>query len=222
MAEIGLAATMDAGNRAWRELPVDLIQLADGVLDAGSGDKSTTAMLVASGRALDGYEVRVDAAAGQTGRVEIRGPSIGKDGLNGTSFAGENGWLRTGDLGAVIDGWLYVTGRDDDYIVASGRNIYAPAVEEAIGKVASVRTGRAAAIALTTGEWVVVAEPASRQALSAEEVRSITRDVRRATIAACGSQPNHIAIVGRGAIPVTSSGKLQRAEATKRFVVGTL
>jgi fatty-acyl-CoA synthase len=219
MAEVGLAATMDAGDDSWTEVVVDTLELAEGRTSAPRAGGLAT-RLVGSGRPLRGYDVRIAGAVGTTGRIEISGPSIGSDGRTRSPLAQHDGWFRTGDRGAVIDGGLYVTGRADDYIVSNGRNLYAPAIEEAIGHVKGARAGRAAAIGLPSGEWVVVTEPATKARLSEDASRAFTRDIRRAVVAVCGIQPDAISIVPRGTLAVTSSGKLQRAEIMRRHLSG--
>jgi fatty acid CoA ligase FadD32 len=178
--------------------------------------------VVSSGRPLRGYEVRCDGAAGEVGAVAVRGPSIGTDALSGASFAGLDGWMSTGDLGMMLDGWLYVFGRGDDYLVARGRNIYAPAVEDAIGHLAAIRAGRVAAVGLPTGEWVIAAETVSNAATETHEVGAVLREIRQTAIAVADCSPTNVVLVDRGRLPFTSSGKLQRREVTRRYLNGEL
>lgn len=225
MAEIGLAATMTPMGSSWREMVVATAPLGEralvGVAPSSAGEDEVTA-LVSSGPALVGYEVRCQAEPGAVGPVAVRGPSIGVEATSGTGFADADGWMTTGDLGTVSEGWLYVSGRGDDYVVARGRNIYAPAVEQAIGAIGGIRAGRIAAFGLPTGDWIVAAEPESKAVLRQHEVSGIVRDVRRVALGVAACSPTEVALVPRGHLPFTPSGKLQRREVARRYLAGEL
>jgi fatty-acyl-CoA synthase len=225
MAELGLAATMTPTGSRWRELPVATVPLAEQLLrprESAPPESSEASVLVSSGPAISGYEVRCDAEPGATGPISVRGPSIGVDGATGASFASSDGWLVTGDVGAIADGWLYVCGRSDDHVVGRGRNIYAPAVEEAVGAIGAVRSGRTAVFGLPSGDWLVAAEPESRSRLSRNEVSALIREIRSAAIAVAECSPSQVVVVARGQLPFTPSGKLQRREVARRYVTGEL
>jgi acyl-CoA synthetase (AMP-forming)/AMP-acid ligase II len=67
-----------------------------------------------------------------------------------------DGWLRTGDLGYLFEGELYVTGRSKDMIVAMGHNYYPEDFEWAAARVDGVRPGRCVAFCLPDSEKVIV------------------------------------------------------------------
>jgi len=76
-----------------------------------------------SGPPILNTEVRID----EQGRICVRGPTIAP------GYAGEDGWLVTGDLGRVDeDGYLFVTGRSDDVIVTGGENVSPGEVEQVL------------------------------------------------------------------------------------------
>jgi fatty-acyl-CoA synthase len=222
LAEIGLAATVDPVGEHWRQFEVDASALADLRFTPRSVatrcETATPVTLVSSGSTIPGYEVRSTSESGYLGAIEVRGPSSGIDGSTGLSFADEAGWVRTGDLGIVIDGQLVVSGRGDDHIVTAGRNVYAPAVEDAIGRVTGVRAGRVAVLGLASGEWVVVAEPTGIAGSPAVDPGELRRRIGLAAVAVASSRPAEIVMVPRGRLPMTPSGKLQRREALRRFV----
>lgn len=121
------------------------------------------AVLVGCGRTVTGHAVRiVDPAslsvcdAGRVGEIWATGPSIGsgywnKPEVSRQTFVDRDGatWLRTGDLGFVHDGQLYVAGRIKDMIIVRGHNLYPQDIERMIElEVDVVRKGRVAAFAV--------------------------------------------------------------------------
>ena len=221
MAELGVAATMTPAGEPWRTRWLSAAGLADGEL-AGPRPGERAVELVAAGPPLDGYQVTtaVDRARA-TGRVVVRGPSVGADGFTGRSLCGEDGTLVTGDEGFVEDRWLYVAGRADDYLVAHGRNLYAPAIEAAIGGCSGVRCGRVAAISLPTGAWSVIAEVADAVRGDTGAQDRIRADVGRAAVGVTSARPDDIILVPPGTIPITTSGKVRRARLRSQILGGS-
>jgi acyl-CoA synthetase (AMP-forming)/AMP-acid ligase II len=221
MAEFGLAVTLTPPGEHWRERTVSTVSLADERLAAPSpGVPAMT--LVASGPSLAGYDVACTGDRRSTGAIRVKGPSIGMNGRTAAALAEPDGWYDTGDTGFTDADWLYVCGRADDYIVANGRNIYAPAVENAVGEVAGIRSGRVTAVGLPTGEWAIVAEPATKTPLSAGEERELRADIQRAAVGVTSARSDHVHVVRRGTLPLTASGKLQRNEMRTRILRGEL
>ncbi len=141
-------------------------------------------------------------------------------------LAGSNGlrFMRTGDLGFVLDGELYVTGRIKDLIIIRGRNYYPQDIERTVEEAEQhVRPGCVAAFALEVdGEerMVVVAEVEGDeasldfdQALEAIRLSVVTKHQIRAYT---------VVLIPRGEIPKTSSGKIQRALTRERYEAGLL
>jgi fatty-acyl-CoA synthase len=216
LAELGLGVTMTRPDEHWHEHTADTTALAGGRLDPPEPGRPATT-LVASGRPLTGY--RITAGEGdRSGPLSVTGPSVGVDGRTGDSFAGDDGWVRTGDTGFVDgDGRLYACGRVDDFVVTHGRNVYAPAVEARLGQLDGVRQGRAAVVSLPTGEWVVVAE-----ATGAVEPARLREDLRRTAVLVAEASPDDVVLAGRGSLPHTPSGKLRRRELRDRLLRGEL
>lgn len=125
---------------------------------------------------------RARLSEGEVGEIWVQGPNVGRGYWNresqdvfGARFAdaaaGPGGWLRTGDLGTVLEGQLVVTGRLKDLIIVDGRNHY-PQDVEATAQDAdpAVRRDRLAAFAVPggAGEGVVVVAEHARTARLAE------------------------------------------------------
>ncbi|MGE5336785.1 MAG: AMP-binding protein, partial [Gemmatimonadota bacterium] len=106
--------------------------------------------VVANGRVLPGYEIRIVDAPGRSlpermqGRVEFRGPSATCGYFNNAEATAElfdGDWLDSGDLGYLADRELYVTGRAKDLIIRGGHNIHPYELEEAVGVLSGIRKG---------------------------------------------------------------------------------
>jgi acyl-CoA synthetase (AMP-forming)/AMP-acid ligase II len=182
---------------------------------------------------LGGHDVRImgsdgnEAADGAEGEIQVRGPSrmsgyLGNEAATRDSFDGE--WLRTGDLGFVREGELFVTGRSKDLIIRAGKNYYPHDLEAAAGSVDGIRPGAVAAFGLQDGvkgteEIVVVAEVKRRESLADGGLRD---RVRKAVLELIGLAVNRVELVEPGAVPKTTSGKIRRGETRARLQAGTL
>jgi len=219
LAEIGLAVAMTPINEPWVSTHLDTQALADGVWSPTTTASASTT-LVASGRPLPGYRIAIDRPAPSAfGTIAIGGRSAGRDAATGRSFADDRGLVTTGDLGFEHDGWLYVGGRLDDHLVVAGRNIYAPAVEDAVSQVDGIRSGRATAIDIPDGSWIVVAEQEATTPASEQTRQRLRRAVRRAAVDVARAAPDEVGIIGRGTLPMTSSGKVQRHAVRRRWML---
>ena len=131
-------------------------------------------------------------------------------------------FLRTGDLGFLHEGELYVTGRSKDLIIIAGSNRYPEDIERTIERdCPEVRRNHCAAFAVDDedGEQLVVAFEVERQQADWSD---LFRRVRTVLANEHEVSPSTIVIVARGAILKTSSGKLQRSACKNAFVEGQL
>jgi acyl-CoA synthetase (AMP-forming)/AMP-acid ligase II len=128
------------------------------------------------------------------------------------------GWLRTGDLGVVHRGQLYVTGRIKDLVIIDGRNHYPQDIEATVARAHSaIRPDRIAAFAIPTTEGEAVVVVAERARDTDGDPEEVARAVRQAV-----SQEHDLALrafhlVPVGAVPRTSSGKVSRSAARTRY-----
>jgi acyl-CoA synthetase (AMP-forming)/AMP-acid ligase II len=161
-------------------------------------ERSLGEIWVRSGYMLDGY---------------YRDPARSQQALR-------DGWLRTGDLGYVAAGELYVTGRLSDLMIVDGRNLHAEDIEMVVERVAGIHPGRVVAFGLPdpaagTERIVVVAELTPEGALAPA---AIERRVRAEVMQALAVTLGAVRLVDRGWIRKTSSGKNARRENRERYL----
>jgi acyl-CoA synthetase (AMP-forming)/AMP-acid ligase II len=234
MAAYGLAENTVAVSFAipGTGLVVDRI---DATLLATTGEAraaETGLAVVSVGKPISGHALRVVDALGNEvpdahqGEIQVRGPSrmLGYRGQrDATSASFDGDWLRTGDLGYVKSGELFVTGRKKDLIIRGGRNYY-PQDIEAAATVPGVRHGAVAAFGVRddktgTENIVVVAEAKGH---AATKSRDLVARIRAAVQDQVGAAVHEVVLVAVGSVPKTTSGKLRRAEARQRYQSGTL
>ena len=224
LAEATVAVTFPRLLAAPRVLRVDRARLeregeAQEVADEGIE-------ITGVGRPLPGTELRIagpDAEAlaeGRVGEILVRSASL-MDRYDGepdaTLAALRDGWLRTGDLGLVRGGDLFVTGRAKDLIIKGGHNLMPEPIELATSTVEGVRAGCVVAVGVRderrqTEEVVVVAETR----LPAEAWADLDRRVR-AALRLAGIAVDRVVFVPPGWLPRTTSGKHRRREVATRL-----
>ncbi|MGH9155764.1 MAG: AMP-binding protein [Acidimicrobiales bacterium] len=235
MAEVAIGATLPEPGRG---LVVDAVDAAA----LGSSRRAVPAVpavpagpagpgvrrLVRLGPPVGGLDLRIcDQASGRSmaerevGEVELRGTSVTPGYYNNpqaTADAFRDGWLRTGDLGYLVDGELVVCGRIKDVIIVGGRNVFPEDVERAVAQVEGVRAGNVIAFGVDGRRGregvVVVAETRADNGALGSLRRAVAASVRDAV----GVATDDIVLVGPGTLPKTSSGKLQRSVCRDRYL----
>ncbi len=198
---------------------------------------------VSCGRACNGIELaivdgaqRVRCDDGIEGEVWVRGPSVargyfGHPQSSRETFAAtlndapeSTNWLRTGDRGCVVDGELYITGRDKDTVVKNGLNYAAEDLEHTVEelRLASLRSSGCAAFGYDDGqrERLVIVSEIERDAVA--EWSDVADQIVAAIAAAHGTPADVVVFVRRGSIPRTTSGKIRRGECRARYARGEL
>ncbi len=134
-------------------------------------------------------------------------------------------WLRTGDLGVVHEGELYIVGRIKDLVIIDGRNHYPQDVEATVEAAhPAIRPGYVAAFSVPTdeGEGLVVVAERAHEAGPGLEPRAVAATVRRAVAERHGVTVRDFRFVRVGQVPRTSSGKLARSACRERYLAGEL
>ncbi len=128
-------------------------------------------------------------------------------------------WLRTGDLGVMFDGELFIVGRMKDMLIIDGRNHYPDDIEATVQRISQ---GRVAAISVSddrTERLVVIAEISERGGSFRDatyQLGAIKRDVVSAIAASHGLRVADLVLVAPGSIPTTTSGKVRRSTCGER------
>ncbi|WP_198170934.1 acyl-CoA synthetase family protein [Actinoplanes awajinensis] len=132
-------------------------------------------------------------------------------------------WLRTGDLGFRHDDEVFVTGRWKDVVIKRGRNFYPQDIEwSAEQSDPALHPNCAAAFAVDDGstERVILLVEADGRALRNGGARSLRARVADAVLDRQRLRIDEIIFVRRGALPKTSSGKVQRRDSRRRYLEG--
>jgi fatty-acyl-CoA synthase len=157
------------------------------------------------------------------GEIVFRGPSLAAgyfENSEATAGAFRPDGLRTGDLGYLAGGEIFVTGRKKDLIILNGRNYDPQSIEWVAAEVEGVRRGNVVAFsqrAAATEELIVVAEIAQ-----GADVDAVSDEVRRRLREELALNPADVLLCPAGTLPKTTSGKLQRARAAQQYLAGTL
>lgn len=131
-------------------------------------------------------------------------------------------WLRTGDLGFIDDGELFIIGRIKDLLIVRGRNHYPDDIEATVGAVSG---GRVAAISVeddTTEQLVAIVEmkPRATPEETQERLTTVRSEITSAISQAHGITAADLVLVARGSIPITTSGKIRRQACVEQYRQG--
>src|SRR5436305_2698891 len=231
LSEAALAVTFSDLGRPFRGRRFDRESLSH---DRAARETADGREIVSVGRPVPGFRLRIvdeagrDLPAGKVGRVWAQGPSL-MDGYLGdpeaTARALRQGWLDTGDLGFLLGGELYLTGRAKEVVILRGRNYAPEEIERAVEGVSGVRSGCLVAASWlpddAPGEVLALFVEASRAASPAER-QALPDGCRAAVLGATGLAVDRVVVLAPGTLPLTSSGKLRRGETLRLYLEGEL
>ncbi len=204
-------------------------------------EKTDSQLLVSCGPTLPEQQVMIvhpetltRCLPNEIGEIWVSGPSIGhgywqRPEETAQTFCAylsdpdEGPFLRTGDLGFLHNGDLFITGRAKDLIIIRGRNLYPQDIELTVERShPALRAGSGAAFSVEVGNkerLVVVQEVEFRQQADVDEVAGA---VRQAVAEAHEVQVFTVVLIKPGSILKTSSGKIQRRACRAAFLTRTL
>jgi acyl-CoA synthetase (AMP-forming)/AMP-acid ligase II len=212
---------------------VDWISVAalqrDGRAEPMAPTAAGATAFVSSGPPKHGAEVRIVGPNGvplgerSVGEIEVRcdyrmHEYHRQPDLTRVSF--REGWFRTGDLGYLVAGELYVVGRKSDLIIVGGRNLAPEEIETVAERVPGVLPGRTVAFGIAdarTGTERVILVCESAQPEDGEQHLALERELRRAMTQALEITLGEVRTVARGWIVKTSSGKKARRDNRDKY-----
>jgi acyl-CoA synthetase (AMP-forming)/AMP-acid ligase II/acyl carrier protein len=232
LAEAALAVTFPVAGEPPRVRCCDRRALAPGDRALDVEPSSAHAVeIVCVGSAVEGCRLRIvddrdrPLDHGTVGHVQVRGSSVTAgyyDDPDATAGTFVDGWLRTGDLGFLSGGALYVTGRAKDVLFVNGQNLYASDVETVALRAEGAQGRRVAACA-----WRRAGDSADRLLLFVGSTRpdedlDVFAAIQAELQATLGLAALAIVPLTPSAFPRTTSGKLQRHRLRERFERGEL
>ncbi len=225
---VGLTFTpLDRGPLV-KTIDRDLMMKEGKIQEAGEGGK-----VVSSGVVLPKHEVRIVGREGEVlaenrvGEIEFQGPSSTRGYFNAESKTKDlfhDDWLRTGDLGFLSDGELFITGRIKDIIIKAGRNISPQELEERVGNLKGVRKGNVVAFAVIDpkrgSEKLVIAAEIKKK--ESEFKRELKKKINELTVDLLDTGADEILLMPAHSILKTSSGKIRRSACKEAYLAGDL
>ena len=187
--------------------------------------------IVNCGKAVKDMAIEIRGESGNVlpdhhiGKVWCKGPSVMVGYFRdpeATEACMQDGWLDTGDMGYLVDGYLFIVGRAKDMIIINGKNHWPQDIEWAVEQLPGFNHGDIAAFSVETetGEESVavlvhcrVSDPVERQKLH-DTIRDKVRSIL--------GHSAIVELVPPRTLPRTSSGKLSRAKAKKQYLSGEI
>jgi acyl-CoA synthetase (AMP-forming)/AMP-acid ligase II len=230
LAEASLAATFPPVGRHYRTLLLDRHHLGVGVRAqvVGTGSRDAVA-LVSVGQPIPRCQLRIcgddDAPLGDgtIGHIHIRGENVTggyfrEPDINAATFT-PDGWLRTGDLGLLLDGETYITGRAKEILFVNGQNYYPHDLEAIAQRATGMELGKVVVAGVRppgaeTDQLTVFALHRG----DAAEFPALATEITRLINEQAGLEVAQVVPVRR--IPKTTSGKIQRHLLEQQLIDG--
>ena len=229
LAEATLIVSAAVADAAPSILRVESEALDQGRLVLSTGDRRSRE-IVSSGSVRSPQHVtivhpesRCVCESGEIGEIWVSGPCVasgywGREEETERTFAattadGQGPFMRTGDLGIVFDGELYVTGRIKEVIIVRGRKIYPQDIEATVQRSHDALRpagGAAFAVEREEGEALVIVQEIERTSLASIDRQALVSIISQAVFAEHDVAIADVVLVKPEVIPKTSSGKIQR------------
>lgn len=236
MAEATLIVSASSARQEPLIIDIQNTALQEGELQAvPGGDRA----MVGCGAPLEDLaivdpETRQQLPPGRIGEIWLRGDSNAQGYWGNPERTREvfqaklddqGPYLRTGDLGALHNSQLFITGRCKDLIIVRGRNLFPQDIEVTVEEAGAkaIRQGRAVAVSLEVDDEEhlgVLFEVAPSNC--PKQLDDLLADVARAVVLQHGIEPCCVVALAPHNVAMTTSGKIRRQETRRRFVEGNL
>ena len=187
--------------------------------------------IVNCGKPVLDMEVVIRGESGGTladhhiGKVWCRGPSVMHSYFRdpeSTAATLVDGWLDTGDMGYMADGYLFIVGRAKDMIIINGKNHWPQDIEWAVEQLPGFHQGDIAAFSVETENGEEAPAVLVHCRVSDPQERVKLRDQIREKVRSITGMNCVVELVPPRTLPRTSSGKLSRAKAKKLYLEGEI
>jgi fatty-acyl-CoA synthase len=187
--------------------------------------------IVNCGKAVKDMDIEIRGENGQPrpdhhiGKVWCKGPSVMHSYFRDPEATDEclvNGWLDTGDMGYMADGYLFIVGRAKDMIIINGKNHWPQDIEWAVEQLPGFNHGDIAAFAVETENGEEAPAVLVHCRVSDPDKRLALRDQIRDKVRSITGMNCVVELVPPRTLPRTSSGKLSRAKAKKLYLSGEI
>ncbi|MDP5218852.1 SDR family NAD(P)-dependent oxidoreductase [Ruegeria sp. 2205SS24-7] len=227
LAEATLAVTVPVPGDGLRTFSASRAALGPGDTLLPPSSPQDAVQLVDVGRAVENTSLRIagwddgDLGENRVGEIQLQSRSAAQSYLNAprASLYTADGWLKTGDLGVLRDGRLFITGRIKEMITLGGENFYPHDIERVAETVPGVELGKVVATSVfdlaSQAEQLLIFLYSRR--IDAE-LAGLTRAVQQALAALGGWKVDRVIPIG--AVPKTSSGKIRRGHLGQQYLAG--
>jgi fatty-acyl-CoA synthase len=231
LAEATLAVSLMPPGEGIRLELVEENELSGGTPDEEGRPRRYRAV-VNCGKPVTGMEIEIRGPDGKEladrgiGKVYVRGASVMhsyfRDEESTRACLSDDGWLDTGDMGYMSNGYIFIVGRAKDMIIINGRNHWPQDIEWAVEQLPGFKSGDIAAFAITgpSGEETPAVLVHCR--ISDNEERGRLRDEIRERVRAITGITPVVELVPPRTLPRTSSGKLSRTKARNLYLSGEI
>jgi fatty-acyl-CoA synthase len=230
LAEATLAVSLMPPGEGIRLELVDEAELSG--VDPQPGKPRRYRAIVNCGKPVLGMEIEIRGPGGEVlpdrsiGKVLVRGSSVMvgyyHDEESTRACLSPDGWLDTGDMGYLSNGYIFIVGRAKDMIIINGKNHWPQDIEWAVEQLPGFKSGDIAAFAITaaSGEETPAVLVHCRVS-DPEERGKLREDIRERVRAVTGLNPV-VELVPPRTLPRTSSGKLSRTKARNLYLSGEI
>jgi fatty-acyl-CoA synthase len=228
LAESTLAVTVYPREAPLRIDRIDAESLKQGSANPATENNGAASEIVSCGVPFPDHQVAIVNEEGvilperEIGEIIVKGPSVTKGYFRNpeaTATTWRDGWLRTGDLGYLADGELFICGRSKELIIIRGANFYPQDIELAARDLPGVKRGNVAAFGVNESReerLVILAEADVR------EGETLRRAIATRIQEAFGLDVHRVTLVPVGTLLRTTSGKLQRRKMKQLYEQGEI